>query len=160
MTPDPARIRPSRRQALKTLGAVVATVGIGSTTAVADQDTSSSEEAPAVTIEDQSLHNGTVYISEATLPEDGFVALHNASSILEGPVLGVSAPLTEGSYSRLPIELDEYPDKPLTVAAIVHRDTPSDGVFTFPEDGDNSIVDDGLLTYDSAQMNPEFGGGC
>ncbi|WP_139246760.1 DUF7282 domain-containing protein [Halogranum amylolyticum] len=161
---------PSRRQALKLFGSGLAAVGLGATTGLAESDTESTTESEAtaesetestteseatVTLEDQSPHYRTVTVATVTLPDDGFVAVHDASFFTEGPVLGVSAPLSAGEYHKLPIVLDELPDGPLTVAAIPHEDTPSDGVFSYPEDGDAPYVGEGGVVHDYATLQPE-----
>jgi hypothetical protein len=128
-------------------------VGVGSATGLAQSDTRST--TADVTFGDQSPHYRTVYVADVTLPDDGFVALHDASFFTEGPVVGVSQPLDAGTYSNLPVEFDEMPDSPLTVAAILHRDTPSDGVFTHPDDGDTPYVGEDGVVYDTATISPE-----
>lgn len=182
MPQSPAQDGPSRRGALKLVGAGLAAVGVGSSVGLAESDRSSGAatdakerspnqhaatqataavekqtetEAVTVTIDDQSPHYGTVYVADVTLPEAGFVALHDASFFIEGQVLGVSAPLPAGTYQNLPIVLDEMPEKTLNVAAIPHQDAPSDGVFTHPEDGDTPFVGESGVVHDIAELQPE-----
>ncbi|WP_157572914.1 DUF7282 domain-containing protein [Halogranum rubrum] len=171
---------PSRRSALKLVGSGLAAVAAGSSVGLAERGSSSkaadaaterspnSNAAPqataaveeqvetiGVSIESQSPHHGTVYVEEVTVPESGFVAIHDASFFLEGQILGVSAPLAAGTYQNLPVVLDEMPDEPLTVSAIPHRDTPSDGTFTHPEDGDNPFIGEDGVVHDTATLQPE-----
>jgi hypothetical protein len=131
--------------------------------AAADADAAVEDQSPkststtgaAVTFEDQSPHYRTVFVAEVTLPDDGFVALHDASLFTEGPVVGVSPALEAGTYTNLPVQLDELPDGPLNVAAIPHEDTPSDGVFTHPDDGDTPYVGEDGVVHDIAEIRPE-----
>lgn len=168
MSPNPARNALSRRQTLKALGATVATVSISSTASLASDEGASdsssntptdelteSSTVPKVTIDDQSPHFGTVYVSDVAVPDTAFVAIHDASSFLEGPVLGVSAPLEAGTYPHLPVSLETYPADELSVAAIVHKDAPSDGVFTYPDSGDRPFIDDDGLVHDTARLAPD-----
>ena len=144
----------SRRAALKLFGAGLATVGLGASSGLAQSDTESTTDA-TVTFDDQSPHYRTVTVAEVTLPDDGFVVLHDASFFTEGPVLGVSPPLSAGTYRNLPVQFDEVPDGPLTVAAIPHQDTPADGEFTYPDDGDAPYVGEDGAVYDLAEIRPE-----
>ena len=187
MSQSPARDEPSRRSALKLVGAGLAAVGVGSSTALAKSGTAATERtsdvrsgspdgkladgvitapetedeqdtaqaAMNVTFEDQSPYHGTVYVAEATLSKGGFIALHDASFFQEGPVMGVSEPLSAGTYTQLPVSLDEVPDESHAVSAIVHHDTPSDGVFSYPEDGDKPVVDDNGVVADFGTLSPE-----
>lgn len=166
MVSNPARNGPSRRRTLKLFGSGLAAVGLGASTGLAQSDATSTGETastsdaqPAsdasVAFEDQSPHYRTVYVEEVTLPDDGFLALHDASFFVEGPVVGVSAPLPAGTYTNLPVELDELPDEPLSVAAIPHQDTPSDGVFTHPNDGDTPYIGEYGVVNDTATIRPE-----
>lgn len=145
----------SRRDALKLFGTGLAAVGVGSAVGAAESADVNATADAAIVFEDQEYHYGTVSIAEAVLPVDGFVVLHALSSESEEPIVGVTPPLEEGTYRNLPLELDPYPEGPLTLAAVVHRDTPSDGVFTFPSDGDMPYIGDDGVVYDVAHVRPE-----
>jgi hypothetical protein len=155
MSPNTNRKLPSRRDTLKVMGTTLMAAGVGTTTSAASSDDTEPTQKASLTFADQSPHYGTVYVTDVTLPEDGFIALHDASFFTEGPVIGVSPPLAKGTYSKLPVEFYEYPDGPLTVAAMAHQDTPSDGVFTYPDDGDQPFFNDGTAVHDTAWISPD-----
>lgn len=151
LTPDGS----SRRDALKVFGTGLAAVGVGSAVGAAESVDADATTDAAVVFEDQEYHYGTVSVAEAVLPVDGFVVLHALGTESEEPIVGVTPPLQRGTYRNLPLELDPYPEGPLTLAAVIHRDTPSDGVFTFPSDGDMPYVGDDGVVYDIAAVRPE-----
>jgi len=74
---------------------------------VGDNDTDMDEVATA-TFENQTSNGTAVNVSSVTLPEDGYVAIHN-DSLLEGnvtgSVIGVSEYLEAGTYENLTVEL-------------------------------------------------------
>lgn len=141
----------TRRSVLKTVGVGVAATGLASGAAAADES-ADAQATPSIEFDDQSVHHGTVYVEEATLPDGGFVALHHADSFSMGDVVGVSAPLRADTYQTLPIEIESLASGTHAVNAVLHHDSPHDGEFAFPDDGDEPLVVDGELVDDFAQI--------
>jgi PGF-CTERM protein len=87
-----------------------------------------------VTINDQTRIGGDLVVIESgDLSDGGFIAIHEGGP--GGPIIGSSKLLAAGSFSDLPIALDEPISENSTLVAMPHFDRPSDGFFRF--DGQN-----------------------
>lgn len=107
-------------------------------------------EPATVNFTNQSSDGGSVVVDSVTLPEGGFVAIHD-SSLLDGnvigSVIGVSQPLSAGTYENLTVELFTVPGGPAgeltedeTLIAMPHLDTNGNDVYEFVLSGG---MDDG-----------------
>lgn len=104
--------------------------------AVAALPAASSQAAgPDTSFPEQNSGGHSIVIETVDLPEDGFIAIHDAS-LLQGElfssVLGVSTRLDAGTHEDLRV----YLTRPLagdneTVIAMPHKDTDDDGIYGF-----------------------------
>ncbi|WP_433633570.1 DUF7282 domain-containing protein [Halomicrococcus sp. NG-SE-24] len=88
---------------LATVGLIVASSGIataGAATNIAEADQQQNTE-PQVAFQDQTVNGTTVTVASATLPNGGFILIHNES----GAVIGQSNYLEPGTHKNVEIEL-------------------------------------------------------
>lgn len=88
---------------LATVGLLVASSGIataGAATNIAEADQQQNTE-PQVAFQDQTVNGTTVTVASATLPNGGFILIHNES----GAVIGQSGYLEPGTHENVKIEL-------------------------------------------------------
>lgn len=103
-----------------------------------------------VTFANQMSEGRCIMVDKATLPEGGFVAIHDKSLITAddpfGSLRGVSAYLEAGSHERIEVSLDESLVKTQRLWAMIHYDTNQTQEFDFrTTDGDEDspyVVDD------------------
>ncbi|WP_139246594.1 DUF7282 domain-containing protein [Halogranum amylolyticum] len=150
----------SRRRFLTVAAATGATVALGGT-AVAQQSSAT------VAFDDQTTGGETVTVAETTLPEGGYVAIHDArlndGKALES-VVGVSAYLEAGTHEHVEITLFDVEgaefdvemlerDQPLV--AMPHRETNGNETYEFVSSGgkaDGPYTRDGGAVVDSAAI--------
>jgi len=99
------------------------------TTTTADDDS----ETASVTINDQESDGEQVVVESATLPEGGFIAIHD-SSVAEAPlssVLGNSVYLEPGTHEDVTITLARPLEESQTIIAMPHFDTNNNEVYDF-----------------------------
>jgi len=112
-----------------------------------------------VAFADQAAANGTVTVENVTVPEGGYVVIHD-DALLEGDalgsVVGVSAYLEAGSHENVSVALFEgvagvdfgnasAPNGTETLIAMPHQETTGDETYDFvASDG----ADDGPYTVD------------
>ncbi len=157
----------SRRRFLA--GAAVAGSAVAlSSTAIAMQSSSS------VTFDDQTSGGTSVTVTSATLPDGGFVAIHD-SRLSDGKalesVIGVSESLDAGTHENIEVDLfdvdgADFDTKMLetdqTLIAMPHVDSNGNGEYEFVSSGGktdgpytkdgNIVVDDAMITVDSKPM--------
>ena len=134
-------------------------VDTASTAQVQQQDA----ENASVTFEDQSVENGTVTVANVTVPEGGYVAIHNDSlqdGQAVGSVVGVSEYLEPGTHENVTVTLYEdvpgadfenatMPEGTETLIAMPHQETSEEmagNETTTTEDGvgeNQTTTDDG-----------------
>jgi hypothetical protein len=136
-------------------------------------ETDDNETATAsVTFEDQTSNGTTVNVSAVSLPEDGYVAIHN-DSLLEGEVtgsvVGVSEYLEAGDYENLTVELfdvsgaDFAENQTLTenqtLIAMPHVEDSGNETYDFVASGgtdDGPFVADGVAVTADANVTVEL----
>ena len=130
------------------------------------------ETSASVVFEDQTSDGTTVTVANATLPDDGYVAIHDSSLLdgeVVGSVIGVSEYREAGTYENLNVTLfdvagAEFNETALTendtLIAMPHEETGTNTVYDFVatdgmEDGPflvdgEPVVDSGLVTIATA----------
>ncbi|RJT04737.1 hypothetical protein D3261_09000 [Halococcus sp. IIIV-5B] len=116
------------------LSAAFVAPGAANTTS-ATASTSTVGEAN-VTIANQTTNGTTVIVRSATLPEGGFIAIHNDSYLPPsndsvGSTIGVSRYLSAGSHQRVEVVLDEPIAENQTLVATAARDGNSNQSFDY-----------------------------
>ncbi|GAA0285091.1 DUF7282 domain-containing protein [Halobacterium noricense] len=114
---------------------VLTAVVVGSLFAVAPAAATADQQAAAsVTFDAQTSGGQTVTVDSATLPNGGFVTIHD-SSVQEGEtlgsVVGSSAYLEPGTHDNVTVHLDEPLAEDDTLVAMPHMDTDGDRVYEF-----------------------------
>ena len=130
----------------------------------------------SVTFENQTSDGTTVTVQNVTVPDDGYVAIHD-DSLLEGnvvgSVIGVSEFLDNGTYENLSVTLYDVPGATFneteltenqTLIAMPHEETGNNTVYDFvatngTEDGPflvdgQPVVDSGLVTLTAPPEPP------
>ncbi|WP_080508432.1 DUF7282 domain-containing protein [Haloparvum sedimenti] len=118
---------------------------------------SASDHQASVTFSEQTSGGSTVVVDEVTLPEGGFVTIHDASladgNVL-GSVVGTSQYLEAGTHENVTVELtDEVDDG--TFHAMAHQDTDDDRQYTFVSSNgevDGPYTTDGDIVMDDANV--------
>ena len=115
----------------------------------------------AVGFADQTVEDGTVTVSTATLSEGGFIVIHD-SSLLEGnvagSVIGNSDYLESGENDNVVVELDEEPEEDTTLIAMAHLDTNGNEEYNFPDADGPYTTSAGDAVIDSANITAADGG--
>ncbi|RZH69459.1 DUF7282 domain-containing protein [Natrinema altunense] len=163
-------------------GASIAFAAIDASTA---QDNETENETATVTFENQTSNGSAVVVNNTTLPEGGFVAIHEAAPVDEnatdnmtadenetvtnmseeyapGAVLGNSSYLGSGDHENVTVELNESLEESQVLIAMPHQDTNDNQTYEFPEadgpytsDGE-PVIDDALITLEDG-MNETMG---
>jgi hypothetical protein len=151
------------------LVALSMTAGIGAVAAHSYTNDDGSDAS--VTFESQTIDGETVTVESVTVPDGGFVAIHD-SSLLDGAVvesvIGVSAYLEPGTHEDVEVTLFEGVDgadfdtdsleEDDTLIAMPHRDTDGDEEYDFVQnDGGNDgpYTEDGEAVVDDAEATVE-----
>jgi len=134
------------------------------TNAVAAQETTTAAddegETASVTINEQETEGDQVVIESATLPEGGFIAIHD-SSVAEAPlssVLGNSVYLEPGTHENVTITLARPIEESQTLIAMPHLDTNDNEVYDFvlsTGELDGPYTVDGEVLVDQAEVTLE-----
>jgi hypothetical protein len=134
--------------------------------------TATAETPASVGFENQTSNGTTVTVANATLPEDGYVVVHD-SSLLDGAVvdsvIGVSAYQEAGTYENLSVTLYDVPGATFnateltaneTLVAMPHEETGTNTTYDFvrtngTQDGPfvadgEAVVDAGLVPLTTA----------
>ncbi|WP_455768347.1 DUF7282 domain-containing protein, partial [Haloferax volcanii] len=117
------------------------------------------QETTAVSFENQATGGTTVTVDSVTLPEGGFVTIHDASvtdgNVL-GSVVGSSAYLDAGTHEDVTVHLDEPVEESGTFVAMPHMDSDGDRVYSFVAangEADGPYTADGSAVVDTATVN-------
>jgi len=112
----------------------------------------------AVTLDAKTSGGTTLVVDEATLPNGGFVAIHD-STINDGAVLksvvGASDYLSAGSHEDVEVRLSEPLTEDAELVAMPHEDTDGNQVYSFVADNgqtDGPYTASGAPVIDSAQI--------
>jgi PGF-CTERM protein len=128
----------------------VATTGLASV-ATAGSTAGVQSEGAAVTFSNQTTGGDTVTVDSVTLPDGGYVTIHDAS-VTEGNVLGsvagTSTYLEPGTHDNVTVSLiDEASDG--TYVAMAHRETDGDRTYSFVSSNGET---DGPYTADGSPV--------
>lgn len=119
------------------------------------------DEEAQVVIADQNLTGSSVVVESATVPDSGFVVIHNMSMMegesVEKSVVGVSEKLDAQQSEDIEVTLADDIDESQTLVAVVYRDSNDDGEFEFGESGEvidepyrddegSAVADDAFVT--------------
>ncbi|MFB6177180.1 MAG: PGF-CTERM sorting domain-containing protein, partial [Halobaculum sp.] len=152
-------------------GTAGATFGSGQTTGSIDTQTTRTAQQTltnhtGVTLDNQTSGGYTVTVQNVTLPDGGFVVLHDESlgeGAVLGSVVGASSYLSPGTHENVTVRLESPLSNTSTLTAMAHRDTDGDRIYEFVSsngtadgpytgmDG-NLVVDPGTITV-SATVN-------
>jgi hypothetical protein len=117
------------RERIQAIALTVVIVGSLFAVAPAAASASGQEEAASVSFEAQTSGGHTVTVDSVTLPEGGFVTIHD-SSLQDGEtfasVVGSSAYLEPGTYENVTVTLDEPISETESLVAMPHEDTDGD----------------------------------
>jgi len=122
-------------------------------------------ESASVTFEDQSTSGDSVTVASATLPEGGFVTIHDdtVGDDAIGSVVGTSDYLESGTSSDVEVSLDESIESAGTFFAMPHLDTNGNEAYDFvsSEGGADGpyTTDGGDIVLADAQVTVEESGG-
>jgi hypothetical protein len=140
-----------------TTGAFAGCTGGGNNTGVEGGGTPTATTGgtqPTITFETQTTTGETVTVQSVSLPQGGYVAIHNVGdprNIAAGTVIGVSDYLEAGTHENVPAGLFEVPggnfslDKlqnSQSLSAVAHQDTNGNQMFDFlttTEDGPYTV---------------------
>ncbi|MFB6155235.1 MAG: hypothetical protein ABEJ22_05020 [Haloferacaceae archaeon] len=137
--------RTTRRTLVKALGVAGLTLGTAGA--------ASANEMASVTFEDQTARGTTVEVSEATLPDGGFVVVHDLQD--DAAVVGHTGYKRPGTHEDLRIPLDGRASGSGMYLAMAHRNTGRPN-YEFPG-GDppyltsegSPVVDAAMVTFDT-----------
>ncbi|ADQ66205.1 hypothetical protein C499_09564 [Halogeometricum borinquense DSM 11551] len=131
-----------------TLVVLVGTAPAGAAATPAAQQSSGA----SVSFAAQSSGGSTVVVENVTLPDGGFVTIHDASvadgNVL-GSVVGSSAYLDAGTHENVTVHLDEPLSESGAFVAMPHMDTDGDRVYDFVADNGET---DGPYTADGSAV--------
>lgn len=147
----------TRRRALQLAGGSLA-LGVAGVGVAAGH-----EETADVVFDDQEAHGASVNVASVTLPDGGFVVLHDARSMFE--VIGHTQRLPDGTHEDVTVAIKrgkvakEHRREDGPIVAMPHRDTGIQGKYEFPDadppyfntpgDPDSGpVVDAGFVTFD------------
>ena len=139
---------------------VLSLVLVGSALAVAPAAATAADtqEAASITFEAQTSGGQTVTVDSVTLPDGGFVTIHD-SSIADGDtfasVVGSSAYLEPGNHENVTVTLDDPLSKDESLVAMAHRDTDGDQIYEFVSANgaaDGPYTADGGAVVDAADV--------
>ncbi|MFC7044239.1 hypothetical protein ACFQH6_01420 [Halobacteriaceae archaeon GCM10025711] len=103
-------------------------------------------ENASVTFDDQTSNGSAVVVQSVTLPEGGFVVIHDDSLFAGdavGSVVGNSEYLEPGTHENVTVTLDESFNESVTLVAMAHLDTNENQVYDFSA---TNGTDDGPYT--------------
>ncbi|UPW01475.1 hypothetical protein M0R88_05060 [Halorussus gelatinilyticus] len=128
------------------------------TNAVGVQETTTAADGEAnITINEQESSGEQIVVESATLPEGGFIAIHD-SSVAEAPlssVLGNSVYLEAGTHENVTITLARPITESQTLVAMPHLDTNNNEVYDFvlsTGELDGPYTTDGQVLIDQANV--------
>lgn len=97
--------------------------------------TAASAEEAAIVFDDQRTSGKLLLVDAVSMPESGFVAIHDpgAGEGEFGPVVGQSILIGAGTHSFVPVVLMENVTEPRTVLAVLYQDTNGNRAFDHPD---------------------------
>ncbi|MFC6728357.1 PGF-CTERM sorting domain-containing protein [Natronoarchaeum mannanilyticum] len=145
-----------RQRITAALMIVVVTTSVGlvgaAPAAAGDTAAATSNHAASVTFADQTSGGTTVTVDEVTLPDGGFVTIHD-SSLADGETLGsvagTSAYLEAGTHENVTVTLADSLNDDERLTAMAHRDTDGDRAYTFVSSNGEA---DGPFTADGGAV--------
>jgi LPXTG-motif cell wall-anchored protein len=99
----------------------------------------------SITVSDQSVKDGAITISKASISQDGWIVVHKAGpdgKLLLTPVIG-QVQIKAGDSSNIAIKLTEAVADGATLWPMVHIDEGQKGVYEFPNGPDVPVVANG-----------------
>ncbi|WP_197409661.1 DUF7282 domain-containing protein [Haloferax profundi] len=121
--------------------------------------TAAQQETASVSFDNQASAGTTVTVDSVTLPDGGFVTIHDASlsdgNVL-GSVVGSSAYLDAGTHENVTVTLDDPVAESGTYIAMPHMDSDGDRVYSFVAangGADGPYTADGGPVVDDAIVN-------
>lgn len=105
----------------------------------------------SLSFSDQETDGKSVVVDDVTLPEGGYVVIHEATDGGPGAVLGHSQYLEPGTYKEVDVTLDSSLSKSQDLVAMAHRETNANGEYDFPN-ADGPYVKDGSAVTDRAMV--------
>jgi len=144
------------RQRIRALAMTV--VLVASLFAVAPAAAANADSGASVTFDAQTSGGYTVTVDSVTVPDGGFVTIHDASLTdgnTLGSVVGSSAYLSPGTHENVTVRLDEPLSESGTYVAMPHHDTNDDHIYEFVSangGADGPYVMDGSAVVDSANV--------
>ncbi|MBX0322365.1 hypothetical protein EGH21_04890 [Halomicroarcula sp. F13] len=133
----------------------------------APEDNETEAPAASVTLDDQSSDGTSVVVTDVSVPEGGYVVIHDSSLLdgnVVGSVVGVSEFLEPGEYDEVTVELFDVPgvgfEEPTltedqTLVAMPHLETTGDETYDFVTsagDDDGPYVADGQPVVDAGNV--------
>jgi len=140
---------PTRRHTLRLLG------GVGAATVGATGITAADAATASVTFDDQHANGAALTVASATLPDGGFVVLHDPGQ--DFAVIGHTRPLPPGTHEDITLAIKRGRVEKArrgtdrTLLAMAHRDTGIEGKYEFPN-GDPPYFDGGAPVVDTAAI--------
>ncbi|WP_226042426.1 PGF-CTERM sorting domain-containing protein [Natrinema sp. DC36] len=120
--------------------------------------TAQEHDQAAVSFDAQTSGGSTVVVDEVTLPEGGFVTIHDSSlgdGETLGSVVGSSAYLEAGTHEEVTVQLEKQLSDDDTLFAMPHQDTDEDQVYSFVSsngEADGPYTADGDIVMASAEV--------
>lgn len=146
------------RERIQAIALTIVIVGSLFAVAPAAATATGQEEAASVTFDAQTSGGHTVTVDSVTLPEGGFVTIHD-SSVQDGEtfasVVGSSAYLGPGTHDNVTVTLDEPLSETESLVAMPHKDTDGDQIYEFVSangNADGPYVADGGAVVDAAEV--------
>jgi len=151
-----------RQRITTVLMIVVVTTSIGlvgaAPAAAGDTTAETTTDAASVTFDAQTSGGTTVTVDEVTLPDGGFVTIHDSGlgdGDTLGSVVGTTAYLEEGTHENVTVTLDEPLSEDDTLHAMAHQDTDGDRAYTFVSSNgqaDGPYTADGDIVMQNADV--------
>ncbi|WP_158058998.1 DUF7282 domain-containing protein [Halorussus halophilus] len=117
--------------------------------------------ASSVTFENQTSNGSAVTIANVTVPDGGFVVVHDREllngSVLDS-VLGASAYLEPGTHENVTVTFDEQIEADQLLLAVTYRDTNGNETFEFVRsqgEADSAYVVENQVVIDDAAVTVE-----
>lgn len=128
-------------------------VGMAGATAGAGAPNESNDEQATVSFEAQTSGGSTVVVEEVTLPEGGFVTMHDSSledGDVFGSVVGTSEYLEAGTHEDVTVSLEKPLTEDDTLFGMAHMDTDGDQIYSFvssngEEDGPYTVDEEPVM---------------
>ncbi|WP_394298910.1 PGF-CTERM sorting domain-containing protein [Halostagnicola sp. A56] len=120
--------------------------------------TAQEHDHAAVSFDTQTSGGSTVVVDEVTIPDGGFVTIHDSSlddGETLGSVVGSSAYLEAGTHEDVTVELETRLSDDETLSAMAHQDTDDDRVYSFVSsngEADGPYTDGGDIVMESAAV--------